>query len=504
MMAITAADGAYQISDLPIRTLRIDAIDGAAWGISPRTAVLTQSLVITGQDLPSVPAVGQIFGATGSIAGRVAVDTDDSGEIEAFELFNVPGVRFDVYLDDGDGIFEPLVNDPLVTSATSDAAGLLNVPALAVGGYWLRLDESSGGMLGYSLFGRQSARRAVVAAQTPVGNTKFAVLQADTVTTLADEIPGSNTPANLSLREALDFVRIDGKETSVVLFHPSLGGGTIDLDPAVGQLLLLDGVSIVGPDSPITIRSSGLSRVMSISSGVSVTLQNLALIGGVAATGGAVSVGFGATLVGNRVSVSGNAATQRGGAIYASSGSTVTLNDSTLAGNSATLQGGAIYASAEAIVELLGTTLSGNSVSSTTSGDGGAVYSLGTLSAVQATLSGNTAARRGGAIIVAGGEADLLNSTIAVNHAGIGGGGIEIAGDATALLINTIAAGNLRGTLADDVAGTPDPLSHHNLIGTGASGLTHGSNGNTGVTTGSPRGGGRRRPEASHSAIRRW
>jgi probable HAF family extracellular repeat protein/predicted outer membrane repeat protein len=476
--AVTDASGDYTLSYLPVRDISVDVLDGAAWGFTPHSVSLQQLLVQTGIDFGSVPAAGQSFVASGTLGGKAAVDTDGNGLVDPFETEGVSNLNFAVWRDDGDGVFEPHLGDTFITNVSSSATGTFATSSLPFGSYWFALDLASPGMLGYSLYGRPSVKRAVVGAQQTPGLADFSILKAYTVTTLADEIPGSSTPAHTSLREALDLVRTDGKDTGVIVFDPALFGGTINLDPVEGQLLVRDNVSILGPATgAITIASAGTSRIFSISNGLIVDLRGLTLSGGVASTGGAVSLGFGATLNGDRLSITDNTATQRGGAIYAASGAEVNLSNTTLSNNSAALQGGAIYTAILSVITLDRDTLSGNITTSSTS-EGGGIYSQGNLIAWQLTVANNSSQHDGGGIAVTDGISSLLNSTIASNQSQ-SGGGVFIGGAADMTLSNTLVAGNLHGNVPDDLAGVAlNTASAYNLIGAGGSGLLNGENGN--------------------------
>ncbi|MDB5323183.1 MAG: hypothetical protein JWN40_4814, partial [Phycisphaerales bacterium] len=479
-VAVTDAQGNYTLSYLPIQPLRIDVVDGVNRGVTPRPVALQQLLVQSGIDLGSTTTGGQTFPSVGAIAGRAAVDTDGNGLVDSFETEGVAALNFTVWRDDGDGVFEPGFGDVAVGTLTSTAGtGAYSMSSLSFGSYWMQLDPASSGMLGFSLYGRPSLKRVVVGAQQTPGVADFSILKAYTVNTLVDEIPGSNTPTHTSLREALDLVRTDGKDTGVIVFDPSLFSGTINLDPVEGQLLVRDNVSILGPDTgAITIAGPGTSRIFSISNGLVVDMKGLVITGGFAPTGGAISLGFGSTLNGDKLKLSGNVATQRGGAIYAASGSLLNLTNTTLSGNSAALQGGAIYAGGQVTVSLDRDTLAANSVTSTT-GDGGALYMLGDLTARQVTIAGNIAARFGGGLVVADGASVLTNVTVAGNHAQQGGG-LYITGAADLTLRNTLVAANLRtGELPDDVAGLPlNAASSYSIIGSGGGGLVNSVNGN--------------------------
>jgi hypothetical protein len=100
------------------------------------------------------------------------------------------------------------------------------------------------------------------------------------------------------------------------------------------------------------------------------------------------------------------------GAIHNVSG-TVSIRNSTLSGNSAANVGGAIVN--EATLTVSNSTLSGNSA-----GDGGAIWNFGTASIANSTVANNSA-RGSGAAIRNNGTASIANSTVANNSAVLDG-----------------------------------------------------------------------------------
>jgi uncharacterized repeat protein (TIGR01451 family) len=71
----------------------------------------------------------------GAITGLVFVDTAGDG----FDLGEeVAGATVELFLDDGDSVFEPGAGDALVTSDTTDSNGEYQFLGLAAGSYWVR------------------------------------------------------------------------------------------------------------------------------------------------------------------------------------------------------------------------------------------------------------------------------------------------------------------------------------------------------------------------------
>jgi hypothetical protein len=211
--------------------------------------------------------------------------------------------------------------------------------------------------------------------------------------------------------------------------------------------------------------------------------------------GGVFNFGGTATITGS--TLTGNSASA-GGGIY--SNGTIAITDSTISGNlSQAGQGGGIY--------LLGTgtglTLANSTVASNQAangGRGGGIFldQRTTATITNSTIAGNTTGpgASGGGIYVASGSAlsaggtlTLRNSTVANNQTAGAGGGLWVGATRTQVrLANTIVAGNTAVTGGPDVWGPLLSTSAYNLIGdgSGASGVTNGTNGNQVGTAASP------------------
>ena len=132
----------------------------------------------------------------------------------------------------------------------------------------------------------------------------------------------------------------------------------------------------------------------------------------------------------------------RPGASLAVSG--VTLRGALLAANA---YGGGLYAEAGANVALSDVVVSANRA-----GSGAGIYNLGTLSAVDTTISNNVAANWGAGLTNDGGTVTLDRVTISGNTAGRDGGGIYNSGSGAALSLSNVtlsanAASNTGGGL---------------------------------------------------------
>jgi fibronectin-binding autotransporter adhesin len=192
--------------------------------------------------------------------------------------------------------------------------------------------------------------------------------------------------------------------------------GTCTGSTEVTKNLTVTGQQRRGFTAPI-LKGAGPGTVLKLRSGVTLTVNTLAITGGKAFRGGGIFVNTRSSLTLNNVTVSGNAANFTSGGILGSGGGifnngTLSLNDST--------------------------TITGNTALS----DGGGIGSQGADATVtlndSATITGNTAGRRGGGIFNWVGTVTLNGSAaITGNTAATTGGGIF----------------NLCGTLRGAVAG---------------------------------------------------
>ena len=194
------------------------------------------------------------------------------------------------------------------------------------------------------------------------------------------------------------------------------------------DLAINDDVTITGLGAGKTILGGdGSHRILTIGSGVAVTITDVTVQGGYAtsADGGGLRIAAGANATLNRVQLSGNHADQRGGAIW--NDGTLIINDSSITGNDANTGAGGI----------------GNA---------------GTLSLSNVTVSGNIGQSGG---VNSTGAAALINVTIANNHATTSGGGLS-GGAANFTLQNTILADNTAEVSGPNCGGFTS--QGHNLI----------------------------------------
>jgi len=212
------------------------------------------------------------------------------------------------------------------------------------------------------------------------------------VNTIADE---SNTDGDCSLREAIEAANtntaVDGcaagsdTEQDAILF--AVGDkATIILG---SQLVITDdaGLLIDGQTAKTTLSGNNLVRVFQVDSGAKLTLNNLTVANGNAATPGSPGIGGGILNVG-----------------------TLTVSNSTFSGNIAGL-GGGIYNQPSGTLTVSNSTISGNSANFV-----GGIYNQGTLTVNNSTISSNTAFIEIGGIYGAPVSTTTLKNTIVAKN----------------------------------------------------------------------------------------
>jgi hypothetical protein len=257
------------------------------------------------------------------------------------------------------------------------------------------------------------------------------------VTTVED--PG-RLSGLLSLREAVSLANVlPGDDT--ISFDPALDGGLMSLTAGQLELSGSGGVLTLDGAGRFSLSGADRSRLVQVDPGTRAELRGLGLLSGNAPSGGGV------------------------------------LNQGTLTVASCTLYGNTAY-NGGAILNQGLLTLSGSTLAFNVATLGAAIDNEGYLVAYNSTFAYNAALVAGGAIRnAATGTAILTSLTLSRNSADEGGG-LDVLPGSAVLLRNSIVAGNYSAyaRFASDVAGTLDPSSSYNLIGTGGSGgLSDGS-----------------------------
>ncbi|MBN2474574.1 MAG: hypothetical protein JXB62_08195 [Pirellulales bacterium] len=348
----------------------------------------------------------------GRIQGTLWNDLDGNGVDNAEP--GIGGVAVSMYFDDGDATFEPGGNDGLATSQVTAGGGAYAFADLEAGGYWVDVDYGTIPLADFvPTWGRKPSWIELGTGEDCVANFGFREHTGPlTVGTAADEDNGDYTAEDLSLREALLLAAIHSSN-DVIRFDAALAGGTIALDPALGQLEIDSDVEIDGPGE-LTVEFGGNGRVLTVPGGVAATVNGLTICGGGIYNAGEMTVA-GCTILGNQT-----VETRGGGVVNYGA---MTIADSTLRGNSTAATGGAVWNAGE--LTIANSTISGNA----SNGAGAGVFNDGTLVVTNTTVVGNTGAQGAAGIFNEDGAVRLYNSIVAENFPdNVGGpGGLDSA-----------------------------------------------------------------------------
>ncbi len=290
----------------------------------------------------------------------------------------------------------------------------------------------------------------VIVPASPARAATFAVDSTADVAAVGDPTngdcdDGGTCTLRAAVQEANGTAGADVITLAAATYTLSLSGTPEDV-AATGDLDITSNVTINGAPGGTTIDANSIDRVFHVLSGGSLTLKDVTITGGAAATGAGIRVNAGATL---------------------------TINNSTLTGNTATGHGGAIYAAGDVTADLV--TISGNSAG-TTAGDGGGLYSAGGTHTLDSTTVAFNDADNGGGLAQSAGTVTIGHTILSNNSATTSGNQCSgaIASDnrnvvaAFAGCTFTPAANDSTGTAAGLVALADNggPTETHALNGT--------------------------------------
>ncbi len=341
-------------------------------------------------------------------------------------------------------------------AASTDTTG-----GASFGGDW-DLEFVTGNVAAGPLFSShvlQSWQHELPAGQTITVTTTADVVDAGDLSSVSALLAGRGTDGQISLREALIAANQNADVDEIVLgsgvYSITISGK--DNSAAKGDFDILQSVVIRGAGAELTrIDARSIDRVFDVLASSTLTMSDITVTGGLtdkdSQTGAGFQVDTNASLVLNRVLVSGNAA-KRDGAGIANAG-TVTLTEVSITGNTATRDGGGLFNSGTATIER--TTFSANKAAS-----GGAIKHTGTgLTVTNTTISGNTATSSGGGLALAG-PATIVNATIALNTASGSGAGLLVTSGTTSVQ-NTLFASNLLvSNTSANISGTITSLGNN-------------------------------------------
>jgi beta-glucanase (GH16 family) len=250
-----------------------------------------------------------------------------------------------------------------------------------------------------------------------------------------------------SLRDAVALIADGG----TITFAPSLAGDTLALTS--GQLTIDSSVTVdASAAAPVTISAGGTSRVLEVSAGAVVAMNDLVIRDGVAALQGGGILNYGDLSL-ERVTVTGNVENSTatdfqngGGGIYNGDGSVLDLTDSTVSDNSTVAQpGGGVYGFFNSTINITNSTISGNIGGNVAGG----LRTLGIANITGSTISDNTStAWHGGGIFATDGAVTIVDTEIVDNFGASGtAGGLMVATFGAPVLV-TLKDSRVTGNVA--------------------------------------------------------
>jgi parallel beta-helix repeat protein/predicted outer membrane repeat protein len=296
-----------------------------------------------------------------------------------------------------------------------------------------------------------------------------------------DEFDGSCSDGDCSLRDAVILANAN-PDADIIVLTQSVNtldivvGSSANEGEDFGDLDIRSDITIIGGGGEeITVDQNNLQeRVFEVHSGAHLTLDSLNVSEGIDTDGGLIYNSGDLTL--QNVDLTGGEATPgNGGAIYNDTGATIFMGEDNtfiyIADSTAASRGGAVYSEGDiTFIDAL--------IDSNTAASGAGIYVFGSVNTTlnRVTMSGNTAASRGGALftdsatstsiedslfggddpseantaafgggIVANGAFTMSDSAVVGNQASSDGGGIWIRNAFDGLIQNSTISSNTAG-----------------------------------------------------------
>jgi hypothetical protein len=206
-------------------------------------------------------------------------------------------------------------------------------------------------------------------------------------------------------------------------------------------------VILDGDGREISLTAGNTGSVITVGSGVTLTLRNITFKGSDANNAPLIKVEAGGKLVlEDGAVITGNKNTaNNGGGVYVDGG-TLVMTGGTISGNTAT-SGGGVYMDF-GVFTMNGGTISGNITTSTNDTGGGGVYvSGGSFTMKNGEISKNNSGKWGGGVYVNGsGEFTMSGGTISGNNATSSGGGVSVNDSGVFTMSGGSISGNTNST----------------------------------------------------------
>jgi VCBS repeat-containing protein len=303
-------------------------------------------------------------------------------------------------------------------------------------------------------------------------------------------VTNTNDSGAGSLRQAILDANADPGAETITFVGDVFTDATPDtITLTSGQLVIDSDTTIVGAGADkLTISGNNTSRVLTISSGRTVSLANLTIANGNAGGNYGGGIYNSGNLTASNTTIRNNAASWGGG--IANESGIVTLNSSSIKDNAATNGGGGIASYADLVTDTASVIVTDSNISgnrATTDGGGINNNDKSTLTVSNSTISNNTATSGGGIINIASISATIINSSISSNTASQGGGigNLSIATVSNSTINNNIATISNGGGIFNGYhsASSIGNLTISNSTVSGNTGVSGGGIRNTGNAT---------------------
>ncbi|HUE74450.1 MAG TPA: SpaA isopeptide-forming pilin-related protein [Pirellulaceae bacterium] len=169
----------------------------------------------------SLEARAMLASDLGAISGLIYRDATGDGFTAGEE---VAGATVNLYIDDGDGVFEPAGDDAPATAGVTDANGRYRFDGLAAGDYWI---EQPAQTVGAIVLSAQNSALITITALEAQGTVAGTI---DDYTETGPSLSAGPPVGTQSLGTALAASALGGERDLLVEFTSGSAGETVDLE----------------------------------------------------------------------------------------------------------------------------------------------------------------------------------------------------------------------------------------------------------------------------------
>lgn len=218
---------------------------------------------------------------------------------------------------------------------------------------------------------------------------------------------------------------------------------------------------------PTRLDGEGTKRVMSISGGISPTIDGFVVTGGEGSDGGGIYIDGASPIIRNNVITANRTVTSdfdggRGGGIFVTGASKAIVTENSILSNTSGYGGGICHFYGTVTLTIFANEVAGNVASDR----GGGIMVEGSPALIRANvISGNTATDDGGGLLIWAAAPQVEGNRILDNSADFGAG-ISMGNGAAPSLLNNLMSRNTRGGIY--VSGSSPVMTNNTLVGSGS------------------------------------